>query len=235
MSSKQSAKKLIKEEPQKTASKQKKVAEPKVEAKVEAKVVEPKVAEPKVEPKAAEPVVTPTEGNAAKPATKTVKKTKTVAKKAGVAKKTGGSKKVVVKPKKVTTKVPAKKATVKKQAPNPQEGGEEENSKTRYFKVIVDEGDAHGRFSGNKPKQAANKALTSILKTREKDGNGTSGEIKFRIVECTRGSKHKQYKYVGQRQQLKEPMRVQIGEGPSAKTIEYKFNNRVMKDKSVDQ
>lgn len=104
--------------------------------------------------------------------------------------------------------------------------------KVRYFKVVVDGGNAHGRFSGTKPKQAANKALTSILKTREKNGQHVGGQIKFSIIECTRGSKHKQYNYIGERIKLDSPMLVTIGKGPEAKVIEYKYNNKVMKEKA---
>lgn len=187
------------------------------------------------------------DSKATKPAKKTGEK---VAKKAGgktakkagtkPAKKAGGK----VAKKSATKKTASSKSTsksAKKSAPKKdakQTGGntddtESENSRTRYFKVMVEGGDAHGRFSGSKPKQAANKALTSILKSREKDGKGTNGEIKFTIVECTRGSKHKSYNYVGQRVKLDDPMKVTIGAGPEAKVIEYKFNNKVMKDKTV--
>lgn len=165
------------------------------------------------------------------------------AKKAAAAKKAvGGAKKAAAAaPAKraAATAAPAKTekaASTKKAVVAPTAAAEpvaEDDPRTRYFKVIVDGGDAHGRFSGSKPKQAANKALTSILKTREQTGGGVSGEIKFSIVECTRGSKHKQYNYVGQRVKLDKPMKVKIGNGPNAKEIEYKFNNRVMKDKQV--
>jgi hypothetical protein len=133
-------------------------------------------------------------------------------------KQTGGKK---------NTKKSTKKTTTAK-------GGSKGGSKTvtRYFKVVIEEGDAHGRFSGSKPKQAANKALTSILKGKEKKGKTVEGEIKFSIVECTRGSKHKTYNYVGERVQLKNPMEVTIGKGTDAKVITYRFNNRVMKDKT---
>lgn len=161
---------------------------------------------------------------------KTVKKAnkKTVVKKNTSIKKSAQPKKVPA-IKKVAS---SKKGGAKKEIKT--EGNGEENSRTRFFKVIVDGGEAHGRFSGNKPKQAANKALTSILKSKEQiDGPSPSGEIKFSIIECTRGSKHKQYNYIGQRVKLDNPMKVKIGSGVDAKEIEYKFNNRVMKDKAV--
>ena len=138
--------------------------------------------------------------------------------------------------KKSTKKSAGKKTGTKKVAKGGAKGGTKtitSTTITRYFKVVIDEGDAHGRFSGTKPKQAANKALTSILKSREKKGTQTNGEIKFSIVECTRGSKHKQYNYVGERVELQNPMQVTIGKGDNAKVITYRYNNKVMKDKSA--
>jgi len=156
-------------------------------------------------------------------------------------------------PKKAAKKAPKKK--VVKELENEDE--EDKKKKFRFFKVLVDGKeleDAHGRFSGKKPKQAANKALTSILK--DPDNNlDDSGKIKFSIVECTRGSKRKRYYYVGERQELEKPMVVILGEGKkdltdeqldrlydmndqeleelNLKKIEYSFNNKVMKDKDV--
>lgn len=171
--------------------------------------------------------------------------------------KTASSKKVAKTDKEEKKVAPAKKAVAKKaasasastkKAASTKKGGASatkeakseaksdnaaEKSTTRYFKAIVEGGEAHGRFSGAKPKQAANKALTSILKSKEQTGGNVNGEIKFTIVECTRGSKHKQYHYIGKREKLDKPMKVKIGSGANAKEIEYKFNNRVMKDKSV--
>ncbi len=180
-----------------------------------------------------------------KKATKTVaskKVAKTTSKKATTSKATKASKstkaaktvKTATASKKVAkkaTKKNTKKATKKvarKAAPK-QTGG----TNTRYFKVVIEGEDPHGRFSGTKPKQAANKALTSLLKTKEKDGKKTDGKIKFSIVECTRGSRHKTYNYVGERVELDNPMEVIIGSGANEKRIKYKFNNKVMKDKSA--
>ncbi|QKF94054.1 hypothetical protein QKU48_gp0596 [Fadolivirus algeromassiliense] len=185
------------------------------------------------------PVAQPQQGGDVKQAKKAAPSKKAAApskKAAAPAKKavakSGGAKKAAPAKKAVPAKkaaAPAKKAA----APANNVPQEEDDSRTRYFKVIVDGGEAHGRFSGSKPKQAANKALTSILKSREQSGGGVTGEIKFSIVECTRGSKHKQYNYIGKRVKLDKPMKVKIGSGSNAKEIEYKFNNRVMKDKAA--
>jgi len=151
-------------------------------------------------------------------------------KKAATKKASRPAKKVTKKATKKATKKRTTKKATKKAAPKKAQSG---GSKTRYFKVIEGDEDPHGRFSGTKPKQAAAKALTSILRSREESGESTTGKIKFSIVECTRGSRHKTYNYVGERIELEEPMQVTIGKGANAKVITYKFNNKVMKDKSA--
>jgi hypothetical protein len=129
--------------------------------------------------------------------------------------------------KKTQKKTVSKKKTVVTKA----DSSVKKTTLPRYFKVVYEKGQPKGRFSGTKPKQAANKALTSILKNRESDGKSTTTKIKFSIVECTRGSKHKEYNYVGERVKLDKPMEVTIGKGANAKTIKYRYNNRVFKDK----
>jgi hypothetical protein len=163
---------------------------------------------------------------------KTVKNTKSAPK--AVVKKSAPSKpaqkggKSTVK-KVAPAKSAAKKAQVKKTTKS-QKGGSVE-SRVRYFKIVGEEGEkGRGRFSGRKPKQAANKALTSILKEKDGDGESTKGQFKFSIVECTRGSKNKVYSYVGEKVELDEPMTVQIGD----KKITYKHSNVVSKDKEVN-
>ena len=136
----------------------------------------------------------------------------------------------------VKAKAPAKaKAPVKAKAPAKVDVVEQPANvrKQRYFKVIVGDGEARGRFSGTKPKQAANKALTSILKELKKDKKSTTGEIQFRIKECTRGSKYKEYNYVGQRKELAEPLEVAlknvVDSSGNPKVIRYNFENIVKK------
>lgn len=200
-----------------------KKAEPVVEATKKGgakKVAEKKVSPPKkVEPVVKE--VTPqkaTKTAAEKPAEKPAEKSDDKPKKQG--------KKVA---KKTSKKVANKEVANKEVSPKTEGKG----SRTRYFKVFVDGEEApHGRFSGAKPKQAANKALTSLAKALEQDGKA-GGKINFSIVECTRGSKHKKYDYSGERVKLDTPMRVQIGSGAGAKEIVYNYSNRVMKAKSA--
>jgi len=121
-------------------------------------------------------------------------------------------------------KAVVKKEVVKK--PVKQAGGDKAlPAQTRYFKIKSDAGECRGRFSGRKPKQAANKALTSILKDRSVKGDSVKGKVKFSIIECTRGSGCKQYNYVGERVKLRKPMTVTIGD----KKIVYNFSNNVNK------
>ena len=81
--------------------------------------------------------------------------------------------------------------------------------KKRYFKCIyVDEKtkcvNCVGRYSGKKPKQAANKALTALTKNFKEQGINTNGlKINFGVIEQTRGSKRKKYYYHGTRNTLK--------------------------------
>jgi len=89
---------------------------------------------------------------------------------------------------------------------------EQVGGKLRYFKLFYN-GQNKGRYCGKKPKQAANKAFSSIIK--ELNGNGQNGgannqDIDFSIKECTRSSKHKEYKYTGKREVLPEPVPVYI-------------------------
>lgn len=141
------------------------------------------------------------------------KKTKKVAAK--------GKKTVAAKGKKVATtkgKVAVKgKAGKKKAKVAKKTAGEEvklsDEKRPRYFKLIFG-GKQKGRFSGNKPKQAANKALTSIIKDKEKNGEEVIDvEIRFSLKECTRWNKkkcrkgdnekiEKIYNYLGKRELL---------------------------------
>ena len=89
-------------------------------------------------------------------------------------------------------------------------------NKKRYFKCIyVDEKtnivNCVGRYSGKKPKQAANKALTAMTKQFKEQGIKTNGmKINFGVIEQTRGSKRKKYYYQGIRNILKNPVPVSI-------------------------
>ncbi len=98
----------------------------------------------------------------------------------------------------------------------------------RYFAIVDENGNSHGRYTGSKPKQAACKAFSTIIKTKE----NRSEQINFTIRECTRGSRCKQYYYTGKRHELDVPNTITIKgrDGQEDKTITYKFLNRVMKN-----
>ena len=117
-------------------------------------------------------------------------------------------------------------------------GDEEDNehdNKLRYFKLFFNN-EYKGRYCGKKPKQAANKAFSSIIKNMKKnlDGEGIHVDINFSIRECTRNSRHKEYNYVGFREQLDKHVEVEIiNELGNVKTIVYGFKNKISKAPKV--
>jgi hypothetical protein len=167
------------------------------------------VEQPVAQAPASTPVVQ-TAGETTKPrktATKTPRQTK--AKKTAETKPKRGGKKVV--------------AVAPVQADAPADGEE----KGRFFKYLYN-GTVSGRFSGSKPKQAANKALTSIVKSQSETGTDlTNKMLTFSIIECTRGSKKKQYNYQGIRRALDTPIKVTIKNKDVP--IVYKFQNKTSK------
>lgn len=102
---------------------------------------------------------------------------------------------------------------------------------TRHFKCIYKTVDNEvvctGRYSGKKPKQAACKALTAIIKSYE---GSCDFPVKFLITECTRNSKKKMYSYSGSQQALDKPVEVKITR-PNGKEdiITYKRSNVLKK------
>lgn len=104
-------------------------------------------------------------------------------------------------------------------------------NKKRFFQIVNADGETEGRFAGHKPKQAANKAFTSLLKKQTGGGKGPSGKIEFSIIECTRNSKRKVYNYIGERVELETPEKVKIQD----KEIVYKFNNVLKKNPAKPQ
>lgn len=135
---------------------------------------------------------------------------------------------------------PVVKATKKVQkvvAEEAKEANEEKqmDDKLRYFKLYYND-NICGRYSGKKPKQAANKAFSSIIKDMRKTDNkeGVNIDITFTIKECTRNSFHKEYKYVGKRLLLKSPVKVTIENGDgTSKDIVYKYHNELKKAPKV--
>ena len=118
-------------------------------------------------------------------------------------------------------------------APVAQEEVQEETSGRgkRFFRCVYRATDGTvvnaGRYSGKKPKQAAAKALTAIVKKN----NVTTGEsVTFLIQECTRGSRKKKYSYEGSQVFLTNPVQITIKkkDGTSS-SISYAKNNVLKK------
>jgi hypothetical protein len=140
-------------------------------------------------------------------------------------------KKVSEKKNKATSKLEVKQET-EGEVEGEVDGEGDANARLRYFKLIYND-QIQGRYCGKKPKQAANKAFSSIIKDCKKSGQQNGGvnvDINFSIKECTRNSKHKEYKYIGKRQILENPVKVEIANADgSVKQIEYKFHNKLQK------
>lgn len=83
---------------------------------------------------------------------------------------------------------------------------------TRYYKLItIENGVAvcRGRYSGQKPRQAANKACTKLYREHPKDN--FPAQIIFGMHECTRSAKKKKkFFYIGTRELLPKPEEVPI-------------------------
>ena len=109
----------------------------------------------------------------------------------------------------------------------------EDKRRSRSFKVKEDgEDKAYGRYTGESPYQAANKALSELIRKRNKDGKTTQSKIEFTLIESTKGSKHREHQYVGKRLKLKTPIEYQTKDGV---TVTKKFKNELKKVKKSDQ
>lgn len=100
----------------------------------------------------------------------------------------------------------------------------DKEQKIRYFKCIFNNQE-FGRYSGRTPKQAANKALTSIIKSNGGNKKCVGNKYNFVLRECTRGYKSKEKKYEGSRIKLDKPIIVNIKDGN--KVIHYEYLNKV--------
>jgi hypothetical protein len=141
---------------------------------------------------------------------------------------------VVAAPAPVVEAAPAKKGKAAKTVKGGSKKEEVEAVKPvghRFFRCVYKNSSGEivhaGRYSGKKPKQAACKALTGIVKNNEL---ATGEKVTFLIQECTRGSKKKKYSYVGSQVDLDEPVRITITKKDGTTSeIEYTKNNEVKK------
>jgi len=117
---------------------------------------------------------------------------------------------------------------------NDNEAQEVENNekRNRSFKVkLSEEGQSYGRYNGDSPYQAANKALSEIIRTKVKEGEAVEGKITFWLIESTKGSSKRVHQYEGERIKLDEPVKYKVGDNEIVK--EYK--NILKKIKKADQ
>jgi hypothetical protein len=144
-----------------------------------------------------------------------------------------GGKKAAVEPvaEAVVESTPVKKGGAKKAAKKEAVKAAEPRTGHRFFRCVYKTTAGQivyiGRYSGRKPKQAACKALTGIVKSNDlKVGE----KVTFLIQECTRGSKKKKYSYVGSQVDLDTPVKITITKkDQSTDTITYTKNNVVKK------
>jgi len=235
-----------KSEPKVEAKKggKKAVKEVKAEAPTEVKVEAP--TEVKVEAHAEVKVEAPAEVKVEAPAQETKKGRKKDSAKVAKAEepvtkvevKKGGKKETVETPKETVetpkeTKKGGKKAAKAEETGEAEEHEGEVNTKPghRFFRCVFKNTDGEivhaGRYSGKKPKQAARKALTGIVKKNELE---VGERVMFLIQECTRGSKKKKYSYVGAQVNLEHPITVTIRKKDGQKSeIIYTKDNEVKK------
>jgi hypothetical protein len=112
------------------------------------------------------------------------------------------------------------------------EVNDEEQKRNRSFKVKLSEEDqSYGRYNGDSPYQAANKALSEIIRNKVKAGEAVEGKLTFWLIESTKGSSKRVHQYEGERIKLAEPVKYKVGDNEIVK--EYK--NILKKIKKADQ
>ena len=103
--------------------------------------------------------------------------------------------------------------------------------RNRSFKVKLSaESELYGRYNGDSPYQAANKALSEIIRSKVKNSESVFDEINFYLVESTKGSLKKVHQYLGKRIQLESPVVYKVGEQEIVKN----FKNILKKVKKVN-
>ena len=103
---------------------------------------------------------------------------------------------------------------------------QEDKKKSRSFKIKVMDEKAYGRYTGDSPYQAANKALSELIRKKKSSGESALGKINFTLIESTKGSKHKQHDYVGKRVKLSVPITYKTKDGIE---VTKKYKNELKK------
>jgi hypothetical protein len=103
--------------------------------------------------------------------------------------------------------------------------------RNRSFKVkLSTEAELYGRYNGDSPYQAANKALSEIIRNKVKNNESVDEEINFYLVESTKGSLKKSHQYLGKRIQLETPVIYKVGDQQIVKN----FKNILKKVKKIN-
>ena len=102
---------------------------------------------------------------------------------------------------------------------------------SRSFKAKLDmNSELYGRYNGDSPYQAANKALSEIIRNLIKKNEDTSKDITFFLVESTKGSNKKTHEYNGKRVKLDNPVSYKVSNDV---TITKEYKNILKKKKKV--
>ncbi len=106
------------------------------------------------------------------------------------------------------------------------------SKKGRSFKVKLEiNGPQYGRYNGDSPYQAANKALSEIIRNRVKNNLSTDDDIVFYLIESTKNSDKKLHQYLGKRMKLDEPVSYNVSGG---QTIVKEYKNVLRKIKKAE-
>lgn len=128
-----------------------------------------------------------------------------------------------------TESVPVSTGTGEQSAATTAAGGKG----NRSFKVKLEQnGPLYGRYNGDSPYQAANKALSEIIRNRVKNSQPDDVDINFFLVESTKGSGKKTHQYVGRRTKLLTPVEYEVANG---QTIKKEYKNVLRKVKKTTQ
>jgi len=99
------------------------------------------------------------------------------------------------------------------------------NNNNNIYYSIVDfpkDMELYGKFKGINPKSAANKAFSSLIKFINKDD---INEGKFLVFVIRNMSTNKEYKYIGNRIELQNPIRIK----KDGQLVIYKYKNVIGK------
>jgi hypothetical protein len=106
---------------------------------------------------------------------------------------------------------------------------------SRSFKVKLEQtGPQYGRYNGDSPYQAANKALSEIIRNKVKNNEAVDEDITFFLVESTKGSSKKVHQYVGKRIKLDEPVKYTVNGSDGEQQIVKEYKNILRKVKKSE-